>query len=296
MPDADFIQQQWRDYLNLQVNARWDALAGQWYIPPVNPAPEGDAMVVNTFKVGCDPEFVVLDPPEALINVQGKLPRGGPVGWDHNGRVAELRPEPSRQAWLVVQRLQKLVKADPHVEPLRKYKWQAGALVHHEDGMDTLGGHVHIDVPFGSPEAGLMIPALDKFTEWCERLDILPQKDSAARREYVHPHIGQEYGKFGDVRESGGHLEYRTMASWLFDPKVALVCLTGAKLAAKYARDAYRVFTERKPSLGVLHSWFGGYAPRDTDAYKVADVLRQAIALDTQADIKQVWSELKGLE
>jgi len=254
---------------------------------------EEEGVLVNLFKIGCDPEFVMLNPPEQLVPADNYLPHDGPIGFDHSGRVAEFRPEPSRNTYLVVQRIQKLalsMEADTW-----DHEWRAGATVKHHMGFDTLGGHVHIDVPFGSAKALVIVPALDLFTCWLETLDILPRADSTVRRTYKHPHNGgRTYGHFGDIRESEGHLEYRTMASWLYDPRVAMVCLTGAKLAARYPEHT-QTYLIGAPNIARLETWFGQHGKKDSNARVTADLVRPAVALDVKADVKEVWSELKGM-
>src|SRR6266478_2561142 len=100
---------------------------------------------------------------------------------------------------------------------LSKYKWRAGALIKARmaradtltnargERVLTLGGHVHIDQPpdTESEEHTLRLSSLDRVTQWLEELDILPQKESIARRE--DPTARRHgYGKFGDWRPAGG--------------------------------------------------------------------------------------------
>ena len=265
--------------------------------------------MINTFQVGCDPEFVALDDKAKVINVARWNPEGE-VGWDHTGRVIELRPKPCAGTFALVRRLQRLMK-DEKLVKLAAKRFRAGASCAGE----MLGGHVHFGVPilfkttwpkghFYTLPDGSNIPqeplieledklkgtlsALDKVTHLLQHLDILPLNESTNRRK-------GRYGKWGDIRDSGGHMEYRTMASWLYDPRVAFLCLTAAKLAAadpQGALDALKNVT----SFEGLGKWIALYKSKDQNARraleKVIDKGLKSVQVDPDVDFRERWEEL----
>lgn len=245
---------------------------------------EGFTGMLNTFLVGCDPEFVALDSCGQQMNLSAAFSANGEIGYDHGGRVGELRPEPTRGTYALTKRLQRLIKS-PIVERVGASKLRAGARVN----QDTLGGHVHLGVPVA--KATNMIPALDRFTQVLEALDILPQTECSARRA-----SGSGYGRFGEVRDSNGHIEYRTMASWLMDPKVAFLCLTGAKLAASDPAGTVAALPSRDHNFNALVEWFRAYRSKDINARraleKVLSLGHKAIQVYPDVDFRERWREL----
>lgn len=265
--------------------------------------------MINNFLVGCDPEFAALDGQGQQINLTDKLRVEGEIGYDHNGRLGELRPKPAKGTYALVKRLHKLINSET-VRNLQAAKLRAGARV----GRDTLGGHVHLGFempayrpieydlnPQGqiqydatgnvrlrqtTPDA--RITALDRVTRVLENLDILPREESISRRR-------GNYGKFSDVRDSNGHLEYRTMASWLFDPKVAYLCLTGAKLAAADAEGTLESLRE-DASFQSFVGWFDRYKRKDANARRaverVLDQGHRGVQVSPDVDFRERWREI----
>jgi hypothetical protein len=245
-----------------------------------------EGVVINKFQLGCDPEFVALDDKGHIIIGRG-LDHHGEVGYDHGGRVLEIRPEPSKGAYALVKKIRRLL-GDEKLRRLGASKFRAGARF----GTESLGGHVHFGLP---PDVigrdGKTIPALDVVTGLLEHLDILPKAESANRRR-------GEYGKFGDIRTSHGkdgvpHLEYRTMASWLHDPKVAFLCLTVAKLAASDPVGALAAL-KGATSYSKLVDWVGNYRSKDTNAKRVYEKLgnHKLVAVDPDVDFRTRWEDL----
>jgi len=244
---------------------------------------EGFTGMLNTFLVGCDPEFVALNARGTQINLAEHLSGDGEVGYDHGGRVGEFRPEPTRGTYALTKRLQRLIRSSS-IEKLGAAKLRAGARVNR----DTLGGHVHLGFPV--PRSGdEKIAALDRVTGVLEALDILPMNECKSRRE-----IGQ-YGRFSDVRDSRGHMEYRTMASWLTDPKVAYLCLTAAKLAACDPKGTVENLSQTANFNGLIE-WFRNYRTKDINARRalehVLSLGHKAIQVYPDVDFRERWREL----
>lgn len=278
------------------------------------------ARLVNSFLIGTDPEFVILAKDGSVYNTAGVMGQRGVVGWDHNGNVVEIRPEPAHGTYALVKRLQKEILQNRVLAEVKGMKWRAGAALRarvragdalaNERGerLLTLGGHVHLDVPPASAggdeeEYAARVGALDRVTRVLEHLDILPQGESQTRRsDPVARRNG--YGQFGDVRTAGGEqeggrvrIEYRTMASWLFHPKTAYVCLTGAKLAAVAPSVAMETLKLRGDVWGNLQRFFGYFKGKDSNARRAVEKLMEdqsvkSLQFAPDVDFKDEWREL----
>lgn len=252
---------------------------------------KGGAQVINDFLVGCDPEFVILYPNGQIFNTAGSWEPGGPIGYDHGGRVQELRPEPTKGTYALVCRLQKLV-LDKKLATNLGMRLRAGARVRNE----SLGGHVHLGIKFYDSQGNLAkglperITAMDAATRLLEHLDILPMNESADRRK-------GRYGKWGDVRASceDAHTEYRTMASWLYDPKVAFICLTAAKLAAADPKGTSEALA-KVTSFKGLENWIELYKSKDTNARRALELVlpkgHKELQVDPDVDFRGRWERL----
>jgi hypothetical protein len=244
---------------------------------------EGFTGMLNTFLVGCDPEFVAIDSAGKQINLANYIRPEGEVGYDHGGRVGEFRPEPTKGTFALTKRLQRLIKSAP-IEKLNANKLRAGARINR----DVLGGHVHFGFPV-SRSTPAQVAALDRVTQVLEGLDILPANESKLRRG------GEHYGRFGDIRDSNGHIEYRTMASWLTDPKVAYLCLTAAKLAAC---DPAGTTTNLKTAVSFdnLIEWFRAYRTKDVNARRAVERVlslgHKALQVYPDVDFRERWRVL----
>lgn len=278
------------------------------------------ARLVNTWLVGCDPEFVVMDKEGRVFNVARVMGQRGTVGWDHNGHVVEIRPEPAHGTYALVKRIQKEILTNKMLAAVSSMKWRAGAALRapltQTDGLAdaagtrllTLGGHVHLDMPpanaEGDPEEHeRRVAALDKLTRQLEHLDILPAGECSTRRN--DPHARRNgYGQFGDVRTAGGEreggrtrMEYRTMASWLYHPKTAFICLTGAKLAAVAPQVALETLKTGANAWGNLQRFFEYFKSRDSNARRVVEKLLEdrtvkSLQFEPDCDFREKWTEL----
>lgn len=256
--------------------------------------------IVNDFKVGCDPEFAQIHGNGVLAKFVDSKPSYPGIGDDHGGWVGELRPDPSKSCWTVVNRLGLLVNALKGIPG----KLRAGAVVDRNGQRLGLGGHVHLDVnPYdgvlGGVSSGrtgenhkLRIEALDRLTDLLEHLDILPRSESLYRRAYT------EYGKFGAYRaqaQPGGvRTEYRTMASWLTSPSVAYAALTGAKLATVNPKGALGCL-KREGGFKSLLNWISMFSAKDTDAARLEEKYlskgHKFMVVDPEGDFRERWVE-----
>lgn len=257
--------------------------------------------LVNEFKLGCDPEFVAVDGAGRIIHAENLLEHDGEVGYDHGGRVLEVRPAPAMGALPLVRRMQKLIKS-AKLAKLAPKKLIAGPYYEDAYRLEPLGGHVHFGMapyqrdgfanPIPTKEGTEIIRALDVTTKYLEHLDILPTDASVKRRRNPFG-----YGRFGDIRDSNGHLEYRTMGSWLYDPKIAFLCLTAAKLAAADPVGALEALKE-VGGYGKFADWIDRYYNKDDNAARAVDRVLQlghkALKIDPSGDLRERW-ERTGL-
>lgn len=237
--------------------------------------------MLNKFLVGCDPEFAAIAGDGKQMNLSSYIRHDGEIGFDHGGRVGEFRPEPTRGTYALTKKLHRLINSAP-IRALNAAKLKAGAKAFN----DSLGGHVHFGFPV-PPLGDPRITALDTVTRTMEQLDILPRQECINRRR-------GNYGRFGDIRDSGGHLEYRTMASWLLDPKVAFLCLTAAKLACCDTETTDVL--ARVTSFEGLADWFRRYRTKDINARRVVDRVvplgHKAVQIPPDVDFRENWREL----
>lgn len=246
---------------------------------------------VNNFEVGADPEFVVLWSSNGALRNVADLGQGE-VGFDHSGKCAELRPEKTKGTYTLVKRIRELINAAP---PLAKYrasafKWRGGAYFNGTGGPVALGGHIHFNIPANKfPKDGLN--ALDRVTQFFEATDILPTVECTARRSL------SQYGKLGEIRTDtpDQHIEYRTMPSWLYDPWIAMLVLTSAKLAVASPETALDNLPEPKSaSRRNIEAFLGRFRSKDVNADRVLDKLeRSAKWLDIKpdTDLKETWAQ-----
>lgn len=182
---------------------------------------------LNRFKLGADPEFVFVSPDGLRYNASLLgLGQGLAFGADNNGRLAEIRPHPSRSALDVVASLWVTLRWLSLIRPKAAgFQWVSGAFI---EG-DGLGGHVH----FGRKRPGRdnEVKALDFIDELLILLQMYPVRDVMRRRQGDQHR--QIYGMPGDIRPQMHGYEYRTFPSWLDSPHLAFLTLTLSKLAVQ---------------------------------------------------------------
>jgi hypothetical protein len=190
--------------------------------------------------------------------------------------------------------MQKVLLEEPTLQQLVHRRWRAGAIYADGNTTECLGGHIHIDIPWDKKAEP--VKALDALTRKLEALDILPKDESGERRNRADI-PGQGYGRYGDVRAvatvDGNRIEYRTMASWLFNPAIAFVCLSGAKLAA-HSPDSALVALKGPTSYKQLIKFFELFQGKDDNADRVLERVldRGNLKADPDADVRKAWERL----
>lgn len=237
-----------------------------------------DGTLLNKFLVGADPEMVLMDPPQLINGLQAhKFPTANFYGWDHQGFVLEPHPVPSCSVREVIKNTRKSLHVIGH--QFDRYKFRAGAYLTTPQRVVTLGGHVHLDLPKLS---NAQITAMDVFSQNLEDLDILPKTECQQRQERG------EYGRKSDIRSEHGHVEYRSMCSWLFSQKTSMLCMTGIKLAAIAPETIQSV-----DSYKALLKWLEDFKGKDDDVDWILDkdYLKVSSSMTAKPDnnIKSVW-------
>ena len=217
----DHLSAHWREQLPSHIREVW---LRRYYRPVENPlAPLGQ--YVNHFLVGADPEFSLGRDGGLEDACDLNLKAGLAWGADNNGRLAELRPVPSRSCLRVVASIGAELRWMSWLHHgLMNYQWKSGAWT----GRDGLGGHVH----FGRKKKTLTpaeTAALDTLCFWLYQSGIFNYAEGKERYQRTRGHGG--YGRPGDIRWQLHGWEYRTLPSWLDSPWLAYFSLTLSKLA-----------------------------------------------------------------
>jgi Phage phiEco32-like COOH.NH2 ligase-type 2 len=247
---------------------------------------------INRFKLGADPEFVFAhiqrDDSGALVGstrVDAStlgFAQGPAFGADNNGRLAEVRPYPSRSAVDVVASilctLRWMAICNPQVTD---YEWHTGAYIW-DDG---LGGHVH----FGRkrPSRKEEVAALDQVEEGLLYLGVYPKEQAIRRRQGDARR--QIYGALGDFRLQQHGYEYRTFPSWLDSPELAFLTLVVAKLAVQMPQ----LYHFKGASTGIeqarLRNFLAYFKGVDDDARLALVLLDRGLPLHRGGNFAPRW-------
>lgn len=235
--------------------------------------PPRQPRLVNHFCVGADPEFAFQSYSGATAHAETyKLIAGLCFGADNNGRLVELRPQPSRFVLEVVasmlQELRYLALRSPKITG---QAWKAGAWTGH----DGLGGHIH----FGRKKhrtAMSELRALDNLTFLLTSSGIFPEQEINNRLSHT------TYGRFGDTRYQTHGYEYRTLPSWLYSPWVAYLCLVLAKLVVYNPTLVENVVRQQPLSSAQARK-------------RIRNILAQYKGLDDDARIASLGLDVWGL-
>lgn len=174
--------------------------------------------------IGMDTEFLLTTPDGELVHADQFLGRNGIVGYDSAiierqvyHALAELRPAPSaepRQLFLHLLRAMRL--ASQYIDD-SSLIWKAGGSP--VEGY-SLGGHIHMS---GVPLTSNLLRVLDNYLT----LPLTLIEDATTRRRRP------KFGVLGDCRRKPhGGFEYRTLPSWIINPRIAKGVLALAKLIA----------------------------------------------------------------
>ncbi|MGE5561311.1 MAG: putative amidoligase domain-containing protein [Chloroflexota bacterium] len=253
--------------------------------------------------LGADPEFAIRKDTGQMVPASRFFPFEGRVGCDAavfrtaNGKavrpLVELRPTESPSPTQLVRAIHRLLARAAEVVPYANVQFRAGSLPY--PGY-PIGGHIHFS-GLGSASCRIL-RALDTY------LAIpLFLVENAATSRLRRP----KYGFLGDQRPKEWGFEYRTLASWLISPRIALATLSLAKVVAVNYRLLRRdVFSDpdlvhrfyaghKEPFYAIANKLFEELAMLPTYAEYAADIapLRQLISQRRQwserVDIRRTW-------
>jgi hypothetical protein len=268
--------------------------------------------VVNTFKIGADPEFMVINKMgNRHIDVSRIGDAYGSIGYDHGGCVIELRPAAS----YTVQELLKNIKVllnDKRLAQFKEYTWRGGAAFRTSNDYGEMwvgmGGHIHLELPFvghhgiSNDVFNARIKALDAVSRILYELNILPKEENEVGRKAAG------YGEYGayKVAQSDNffRIEYRTPCSWMFDPRNAFITLTALKLAVinpSLTMQLMKASLNKADMWRSLYKFFRAYRLLDSDARfaleKVGCSMRlndlEKLKADPHKDFKPLWDSFK---
>lgn len=250
-------------------------------------------MFLNSYKIGADPEFVFLDSQNRVLegrtfwrdSLYGSA-TSAEVGLDHSGRVAELRPAPTKGTYSLIKSMGKALNTSPFIKGVTgASKMLAGAMAPNGDSM---GGHVHFDSATLGPRFHPdVLGGLNALTEHFIAAGFFPEDDCEKR-------IAHGYGGPSDAvrHQEGRSVEYRCAPSWLYSPQIAMLYLTAAKLVPLNPVEA-RTLLSRK-SFHKLKDFFRLFE-KDANASRVLERILDPLASpdeipqDPTADIREVW-------
>lgn len=281
---------------------RWQK---RFYQAPSKEFP-GVPRLVNHFKLGADPEFILVDPgqpgqmievagvpirtdatPPARVNASGVgLLTGLFVGADQNGRLVEVRPKPSRFALRVLASILISLRWVAILKPeLLAFEWKSGAFL---EG-DGLGGHIHFGRKRGSRAEEIV--GLDAIAATFRRTKAF--SISQWDKRLLGDDRNQQYGKFSDYRLQGHGYEYRTLPSWLDSPWTAYLSLVVSKLAVYNPKLVERWFQDSTVKEGGIRNLLAYYKELDDDA-RIAYLAFERLGMPVYVgkDIRAAWGLL----
>lgn len=279
----------WLERAGVERMQRWFS----WLYEPPDGLPLPNNRFLNHFSLGADPEFIFMQGGVREDARHLGLKAGLAFGADNNGRLVELRPEPSRSAlsvltsvWLTMHWLAAYVPNTPN------YIWRSGAYAEN----DGLGGHLHIgrkQERFRDREAR----ALDRIVHLLYTAGCYNRDEGRLRYRQAQ---GGHYGHQSDIREQPHGYEHRTFPSWLDTPWLAYLSMTLGKLAAAselvpvlMQEDGVLTQEQARAQIRLLLAYFKGV---DDDARLAFAILaHRGFPVHVQGgDFKVNWGVFNG--
>jgi hypothetical protein len=256
----------------------------------------------HPFLIGTDLEFMLRSPRGKMVLASKYLPRKGAVGCDDRSLnldgerfpLAEIRPAPARSPAELLMNIRRAMQEAARLIAAKNVQWVAGSMPFPRF---PIGGHIHFsDVPFSSR----LVKALDNYVGF--PVMMIEASQTAVKRR-------PKYGFLGDVRHKDhGGFEYRTPGSWLVSPEIAEAVIHLACLVVTH----YRFLTDDLfTSPGMQRKFYKAYKSEllphferiwrqieNTSTYRdyksslqiIPDMVRQGIAWNEAADVRQTWN------
>jgi hypothetical protein len=219
--------------------------------------------LVNRFTMGADPEMTfmhggILLPAQKMAG----FATGLAFGMDMNGRLAELRPIPSRFALDIVASILVELRWMATLCPdTLAYEWLARPF----DGQDGVGGHIHLARKRNMMSMGYDLDALAYVQTALMNVGAFNKTLIDSRRTHT------KYGSNNDFRLQRHGYEFRAFPTWLDTPWQAYLALVLSKLALFDTGLFQRMMEQTQNNARMcekgLVNFLAYYKSRDDDAW-----------------------------
>src|SRR6267378_676830 len=255
--------------------------------PPLTAIPQYPRLV-NRFTIGADPEFSLTDQGKLCPAMKIGLQTGLAFGMDMNGRLAELRPAPSRFALdVVASMLSELRWMALYLPQSLKYNWLSSPY----DGQDGVGGHVHIARQRNEKDRREDVNSLSYLNSWMLKVGVFSSALNASRTSHT------KYGHSNDIRMQKYGYEYRAFPTWLDSPWLAYLVLVLSKLSVYNPKLIRNIFVNGSKNQKGLERSIGHllafYKNVDDDAWIAFHALRKwGLTKQEGVDFRNNWGIL----
>ena len=182
--------------------------------------------------IGADPEFLLFDNDNNIVEANRIMPKEGMVGSD--GPMAEIRPLPASNPFELISNMRAILTNPNATKQIQKYKWLAACYYKSKTRDYSVGGHIHI----GNPPQIMGLPR-DKrenlyhvLNKILDELLSVPMVKVDGKKEGSARRVGAmfKFGSFGCLRTDWDRLEHRTLSGlWLMHPQLAEMVIGTAK-------------------------------------------------------------------
>lgn len=226
---------------------------------------------VEDIVVGADPEFVLFDENDNIVNANGIMNYLGVLGSD--GAMAEIRPSPAISPEELTDNIKQILNTETHTKDIVNYRWVAGCYFKNPVRDFPVGGHIHIGNPsqIGSMSYAVKDGFFKTFNKIMDELLAVPltkiDGTDLGRARRTGCKTGN-YGFFGGFRVCNGRLEYRTLSGmWLMHPILTTIVFGTAKaiideiyrLSESNNFDHNYLFSDSLYNVDVWREGFNGW-------------------------------------
>jgi len=189
---------------------------------------------ISDAVLGADPEFLLVNDEDYVVNAQDLLGKNGDFGGD--GAMCEIRPKPETSVHQLVENMRSIFDTWSTHDKAGKYRWLTTVFYNDGDRGYPCGGHIHVGNPKqlmaqSSQLRGKAWKVLNKIMDEYLALPLmkLDGPDGKQRRLPGTAPMGP-FGHFGGMRTDLGRLEHRTLSGiWILHPSLSRAVLGAAK-------------------------------------------------------------------
>jgi len=166
-------------------------------------------------SLGTDPEFEFINPKEKIsINAHEVLPRATDyaIGTDGASHTGEIRPEPTKDANQLTEKIRKLIKIIGKKYIINSRDWSDLVVRAGNGDFHPLGGHIHFGIKLTGEKFKNLLKKLDIASIFCSHFE---QFDFNKRRRAY-----SSYGNLGNWRDQPWGFEYRVPGSFIMSPEI----------------------------------------------------------------------------